>query len=80
MNGRSQKSVLKPSAELRMQGDVHTCSYPPKMWLYSSTGGVVSLGVVYDHSGPPRVRAMTKGQACVPFRPGVPKIRSPMLL
>lgn len=28
MSGRSQKSVLKPSAELGMQGNVHTCPYP----------------------------------------------------
>lgn len=42
--------------------------------------GVAFLRMVCDHSGSPRVRAMTKGQDYVPFRAGVPKIRSPMLL
>lgn len=80
MCGRSQKSVQKSSAEIGMQGDVHPCSYPQVALLLYSEGRVASLGVVCDCSGSPRVRAMTKGQDCVPFRPGVPKIRSPILL
>lgn len=41
---------------------------------------VAFLRMVCDHSGSPRVRAMIKGQDYVPFRAGVPKIRSPVLL